>query len=190
MNFAATLREDSNLYMRRFLLGWKTLGLEACLQARIVNFSDDFVICRRGTGEQAMAAMRVMMERLKLTVNEEKTQRCQIPKEYFDFLGYTFGRCYSPRIGRAYIGIRPSKKSIRKICRNISEATSRRWLLLESEERVAYLNRALVGWVNYFSLGPVSSAYPAVDSHTRGRRHDTSSERRLETGLWSGLRHR
>jgi group II intron reverse transcriptase/maturase len=48
----------SNLYMRRFLLGWKTLGLEARLQARIVNFADDFVICCRGTGESAMAAMR------------------------------------------------------------------------------------------------------------------------------------
>ncbi len=33
----------SNLYMRRFLLGWKTLGLEDRLQARIVNFADDCV---------------------------------------------------------------------------------------------------------------------------------------------------
>ena len=40
----------SNLYMRRFLLGWKTLGLEDRLHARIVNFADDFVICCRGTG--------------------------------------------------------------------------------------------------------------------------------------------
>ena len=31
----------SNLYMRRFLLGWKTLGLEDRFQARIVNFADD-----------------------------------------------------------------------------------------------------------------------------------------------------
>ena len=28
----------SNLYMRRFMLGWKTLGLEVRLQTRIVNF--------------------------------------------------------------------------------------------------------------------------------------------------------
>ena len=63
----------SNLYMRRFLLGWKTLGLEARLQARIVNFADDFVICCRGTGAQAMVAMRAMMDRLKLTVNDDET---------------------------------------------------------------------------------------------------------------------
>ena len=104
----------SNLYMRRFVLGWKTLGLEERLQARIVNFADDFVICCRGTGKQAMAAMRTMMEKLKLTVNEEKTWRCRIPQEHFDFLGYTFGRCYSTKSGRAYIGTRPSTKSIRR----------------------------------------------------------------------------
>jgi RNA-directed DNA polymerase len=109
------------------------------------------------------------MERLKLMVNEEKTGRCRIPQEHFDFLGYTFGRCYSTKSGRAYIGTRPSKKSIRKVCRTISEATSRRWLLKDSEDRVEALNRVLVGWANYFSLGPVSKAYRAVDSHTTER---------------------
>src|SRR6185437_12596512 len=60
----------ANLYMRRFVLGWKTLHYERRLRARIVNYADDFVICCRGTGEQADAAMRAMMSRLKLTVNE------------------------------------------------------------------------------------------------------------------------
>jgi group II intron reverse transcriptase/maturase len=159
----------SNLYMRRFVLGWKTLGLEQRLQARIVNFADDFVICCRGSGEQAMMAMRRLMERLRLTVNEEKTQQCRIPQEQFDFLGYTFGRCYSPKTGRAYIGTRPSKKSIKKVCRTISELTSRRWLLLDPQEQVGRLNRTLIGWANDFHLGPVSSAYRAVDQHARGR---------------------
>ena len=67
------------------------MGLEIRLQARIVNFADDFVICCRGTAGQAMAAMREMMQRLKLTVNEDKSHCCRIPQEYFDFLGYTFG---------------------------------------------------------------------------------------------------
>jgi RNA-directed DNA polymerase len=56
--------------MRRFVLGWKTLGHERRLDARIVNYADDFVICCRGTADKAMAAMRSMMEQLKLTVNE------------------------------------------------------------------------------------------------------------------------
>jgi len=39
----------SNLYMRRFVLGWKKLGHEEHLDAHIVNYADDFVICCRGT---------------------------------------------------------------------------------------------------------------------------------------------
>ena len=70
----------SNLYMRRFVCGWKSLGHEAGLQARIVNYADDFVICCQGTAQKAAAAMRDMMERLKLTVNETKTQVREVPR--------------------------------------------------------------------------------------------------------------
>jgi hypothetical protein len=47
--------------------------------------------------------------------------------------------------------------------------TSRRWTLLNAADRVARLNRMLVGWANYFCLGPVSKAYRAVDAHARHR---------------------
>ncbi|MCP3997097.1 MAG: group II intron reverse transcriptase/maturase, partial [bacterium] len=62
----------SNLYMRRFILGWKVLGHERRFRAKIVNYADDFVICCRGSAEEAMIAMRQIMGRLKLTVNETK----------------------------------------------------------------------------------------------------------------------
>jgi group II intron reverse transcriptase/maturase len=159
----------SNLYMRRFVLGWKTLGHERRLQARIVNYADDFVICCRGTGQQAQAAMRSMMERLKLTVNETKTKLCRVPEQSFDFLGYTFGRCYSAKTGRAYLGTRPSKKKVRKLCESIHELTNRRILWLETEEIVGRLNSRLLGWANYFYLGLASKAYRAVDRHVTGR---------------------
>src|SRR5436853_5387706 len=73
----------SNLYMRRFVLGWKKLGHQRAFQAEIVNYADDFVICCRGDAEQAMHAMRDMMSRLKLTVNEVKTHACRVPDESF-----------------------------------------------------------------------------------------------------------
>lgn len=155
----------SNLYMRRFILGWKTLGHQQRLQARIVNYADDFVICCRGTAKEAMHTMRRMIHQLKLTVNETKTSLCHVPDESFDFLGYTIGRCYSSKMGHAYIGTRPSKKKILRLCREISEATSGRWTLKDVEDRVARLNRTLIGWSNYFCLGPVSKAYAAVDQH-------------------------
>jgi RNA-directed DNA polymerase len=47
----------SNLYMRRFVLAWKKLGLEQSLGSRIVTYADDLVIlCKRGKAEEALAA--------------------------------------------------------------------------------------------------------------------------------------
>jgi RNA-directed DNA polymerase len=155
----------SNLYMRRFVLGWKKLGHEKRLAARIVNYADDLVICCRGRAEEALAMMRDIMTRLKLTVNETKTRVCKLPEEKFDFLGYTFGRCYSPKTGRAYLGTVPSKKRVIRICEAISEMTGRDQTLLDQEMVVAKLNRTMIGWANYFCLGTVSKAYRAVDSH-------------------------
>jgi group II intron reverse transcriptase/maturase len=159
----------ANVYMRRFIVGWKTLGHERRLDAHIVNYADDFVICCRGTADEAMATMRMMMSKLRLTVNETKTRRCRVPEETFDFLGYTIGRCYSPQTGRSFIGTRPSAKKIAHLREEIRELTDRRWLWTEVEDRVARLNRLLRGWSNYFCLGPVSRAYRAIDRHGRHR---------------------
>lgn len=155
----------SNLYMRRFVLGWKLLGYEQRLKARIVNYADDFVICCRGTADRAMPAMRQLMADLKLTVNESKTTLCRLPEESFEFLSYRFGRCYSPRTGRAYLGTRPSPKKVQRLCREISDLTDRRRTLLDAETIVGQINRKLSGWSNYFCLGPVSKAYATVDAH-------------------------
>jgi len=90
----------ANLYMRRFVLGWKKLGLERSLGTRLVTYADDLVIlCRQGNAEAALQRLREIMGKLKLTVNEEKTRICEVPGGEFDFLGYTFGRMYSARPG-------------------------------------------------------------------------------------------
>ena len=155
--------------MRRFVLGWKQLGHEKRLGAYIVNYADDLVICCRGSAEEALATMREMMGKLKLTVNETKTRVCKLPEEKFDFLGYTFGRCYSPKTGRAYLGTVPSKKRVIRICEAISSETGRNRTLLDQETVVGKLNRMMNGWANYFCLGPVSKAYRAVERHARKR---------------------
>ncbi len=115
----------SNLYMRRFVLGWKALGHERRWQAYIVNYADDLVICCRKGAEHALVTMRQMMSKLKLTVNATKTRVCKLPEERFDFLGYTFGRCYSIRRGRVFLGTVPSKKRVQRICRVITDETGR-----------------------------------------------------------------
>ena len=41
--------------MRRFVLGWKMLGLERSLGSRIVTYADDLVIlCQKGKAEEAV----------------------------------------------------------------------------------------------------------------------------------------
>jgi group II intron reverse transcriptase/maturase len=159
----------ANLYMRRFVRGWKQLGHESRIQAKIVNYADDFVILCRGSAEQAMAAMRDMMQRLKLTVNEAKTRICKLPAESFDFLGYTIGTYWSWKQRRMVLSTRPSRKSVKRLLNKISETTDRNQTPLDAETIVARLNRMLAGWANYFCRGPVSEAYRNVDFHVRRR---------------------
>ena len=159
----------SNLYMRRFVLGWKQCGHEKRLKARVVVYADDFVILCRGTAMRAKEQMQRIMTALKLTVNEKKTRIARVPEESFDFLGYTIGRCYSVRTGRAFIGTRPSRKSTRAICAEIGAMTRCHSYRKPPAAVVGEINRKLQGWGNYFCLGAVSQAYRAVDNHARHR---------------------
>jgi len=158
----------ANLYMRRFVLAWRLRGLEQRLDAHIISYADDLVICCRGTGHTAYDAMQSIMGQLKLTVNAAKSGLRLFPAESVDFLGYTLCRCYSPT-GRAFLGAHPSWKAVRHLCRALHEATERRWLWKDPPDLVRGLNLLLVGWAHYFRLGSVSRAYRAVNEHARTR---------------------
>ena len=159
----------SNIYMRRFILGWKQLGYAQRFGAEIVNYADDFCVLGKAPAEEMRVVVYWLMERLKLPVNARKTRCLRCPEESLEFLGYRIGWNYRPTDGSRYIGTRPSKASVQSICRRISEQTGRRYGYWSAEEVVERLNRILSGWANYFDLGQVSPAYKAVDTHATRR---------------------
>ena len=128
------------------------------------------MICCKGTADIAMQTMREVIKKLQLEVNDDKTRICRVPGESFDFLGYTFGRCYSRKTGKAYLNSRPSKKSNKRICDAIQDETGQHTTTLSAEKLVKQPNFKLTGWANYFHLGLVSKAYQVAHTNHRLRK--------------------
>jgi hypothetical protein len=159
----------ANLYFRRFLRAWYEHGHSARLDAQVVNYADDLVICcRPGNGAAALATMRRLMDKLGLTVNDRKTRIACLPEESFDFLGYSVGRFYG-KDGRAFIGTEPSRKSLKRIIGKIHDETTPRWNTEPVEKRVAELNALLRGWSGYFNQGRVTHIYRVIQRYTDAR---------------------
>ena len=157
----------ANLYMRRFVLGWKVCGHEQRLDAHIVNYADDFVICcKPGKADEAMTAMRRMMEKLRLTVNEKKTRQCSVPDGDVYFLGVHVWTASVLENGAAVCSAGPGQEKGPGICDKIHEETSCSTTWRDTGEQVRRLNQILVGWGNYFRLGYVTGAWKVVQQHT------------------------
>jgi hypothetical protein len=95
--------------MRRFVLGWKKLGLERSLGTRLVTYADDLVIlCRRGNAESALHHLREIMDKLKLTTGVLAVNPWQPDKKghgYYAVLkdGITVAEAVKPGCPRGYI---------------------------------------------------------------------------------------
>ena len=123
------------------------------------------ILCRRGNAEAALHRLCEIMGKLKLTVNEDKTQICKVAEGEFDFLGFMFGRMYSRTTGQARLALRPSKKSIQRSFETVHALTVRARTWQDTTDLVDKLNSVLHGWANYFSVGSTSKAF-ARSTHT------------------------
>lgn len=157
----------ANIYIHRLLKTWKKFGLERHLRARIINYADDLVIlCRDRFGaETALKSLRRIVERLGLRLNDQKTHLRHAREESFGFLGYTFGPMVSRRTGGSYLGVTPSKKRVKRFKQSL-RAVLRPGNQGRSDEVVAEVNRRLVGWANYFSVGTLGDVYRSLDEYS------------------------
>jgi RNA-directed DNA polymerase len=123
-----------------------------------VRYADDFILMANKIPEHCLEYLKSMLERMELTVNQDKTKLVKATQEPFGFLGFTFrydrdlrGRNYK------YLNICPSKKSEINLRSNIKEYL--RYNGHKNPHEVAKgLNPIIRGWFNYFSIHGVS--YP------------------------------
>ncbi len=125
------------------MLGWKTLGHQQKLDS-VRHHQLRRRLCDLLPGHGQRGPDRHAAHDVADQADGERGQDacvCQVPAETFDFLGYTFGRCYAPRTGRAYLGTRPARAKVQKLCRSLSALTNRKSLRLDPKEIVGCLQQ-------------------------------------------------
>ena len=171
----------ANIYMNRFLKYWRLTGRGKAFRAHVVAYADDFVILSRGRAAEALAWTTVVMTRLGLAINEDKTSLKNARQERFDFLGYSFGPHRYKANGLWYLSASSSKKSVHRLKTKVGN------LLVPGNtdpwpEVRDTLNRSLLGWSNYFCHGTCRSAFRGVDQYVYERVRDFLARRHKVAG--------
>ena len=127
---------------------------------KIVRYADDFVLMGTHLSEIVIGKLKKLLNRMELTLNEDKTRQIDATKENFNFLGFTVQYANDLR-GRntKYWNIIPSSKSRQKVREKIGC-----YLKAHGHSNVNLvvkdLNAIMRGWLNYFDIEGVS--YPAM----------------------------
>jgi len=116
-----------------------------CRGHRFCRFADDFNVYVKSqrAGERVMVSVeRFLLKRLKLPINQEKSEVVRSGKHCF--LGFSFYGYKNPRIRIAPKSIKRFKDKIRK--------SWRRWRGMSIERVIQELNLIARGWVVYFRI--------------------------------------
>jgi group II intron reverse transcriptase/maturase len=159
----------SNLFLHLLDRLWERRGWQQRLGARIIRYADDIVVlCRKGS-EQPMAMLQRILERMGLSLNEDKTRVVDAYQGKFDFLGFEIWRGKSRRTGKHYAHVQPSRKSLKTIKDRITQLTARTRAVMPVDWIVGELNATVRGWVGYFHLRNCSKSLTRVRGHLEER---------------------
>ena len=170
----------SNIYLHFLDSVWQR---QCAAIGTLVRYADDFVVlCTSREGvEEAERRVRIVFERLKLTLHPEKTRRIDLTdgKEGFDFLGCHLhmrmsGKLWEEkRIRRYYLQRWPSKRSMKRVRTRVHELTdSRRNGVKDVDVLIRGLNPVLRGWGNYFRTGNAARKFLSLDKYVVRRLND------------------
>ena len=159
----------ANCYLHLLDRIWDKHQLRRKLQAHIVRYADDFVVLCRGKTDAPLAAVRHVLDRLDLTLNENKTHIVDARQESFIFLGFEIRMSKGLKSGKSYPHVCPAPKSLAKIKERITQMTARERTPIPLEDIVGSMNATLRGWANYFHYRNSSRVLEKVKTHAEER---------------------
>lgn len=142
----------ANIYLHLFDKTFRAYCRASGVAAEVVRYADDFVILMRGRVEPTVEQVKGILDRMELTLNEEKSRVVDAREEGFDFLGFTFKRQQSRKSEKVISVVEPSRKSAQHFRDEVRRLTARTTQCLPQEQVLERLNRYVRGWVNYFHV--------------------------------------
>ena len=152
----------ANIYLNVLDTLWVVKRVQERLGARLVRYADDCVILCRGNTDRILKGVRLALEELGLTLNEEKTRVVDARHESFNFLGFSMCMKRGQKTGKMYPHTEPSKKALKHIRSEIKQLTTERYSATPTEVVIRRVNEVARGWVGYFRFGNCTKAMLAL----------------------------
>lgn len=126
---------------------------------KLIRFADDFVVVSKNykSIKHARRAIKEIMRRLELTLNEEKTKIVSLwgGKHGFDFLGF-HNRMIKHKNSRGYEYYQLiqwlSNKAKKRIKEKVKNFLSRSTYRFNLKDMIKDMNRKIIGWRNYYGI--------------------------------------
>jgi group II intron reverse transcriptase/maturase len=162
----------SNIYLHELDRVWE----DRCAHLGVlVRYADDFVVlcATKEKVEEAERRVRIVLERLGLTLHPEKTRRVDLSwgKQGFDFLGCHLRKRLSGSIWERerkrvyFLQRRPSQRSLARVRARVKSLTPRRRCHEDLRRVIAEVNPVLRGWGEYFRTGNAARKFNQVDTY-------------------------